>query len=108
MPPDPPHARSGARPPCCKCRGFAGVSACAAKSLESRECLADDTVASEPVCGVNSLLTGQRTGNFFEEQDFLQNAPHKNGAISVAWDRIPYETEQGISLTQPGIYIDEQ
>ena len=42
--------------------GNAWVCGLAAKSLNLRECMADDAVAVEPVWGGNSLLTGKRTG----------------------------------------------
>ena len=41
------------------------------------DCVADDAVSGEPVCGANSLLTGKITGNFTKIGPFGETVPVK-------------------------------
>jgi hypothetical protein len=67
-----------------------------------------DAARIEPVSTSNSLLTGKRTGNFAErrppEAIFAPNRPTN----SVAYNKIPYATEQGIFRCEQEIFYEEQ
>src|ERR1019366_7352651 len=64
--------------------------------------LADEPVSGEPVCGANSLLTGNLTGNFTKIGPFGETLPRQNAAESVSCRTIPYKMKQGINSRQTG------
>jgi hypothetical protein len=73
-----------------------------------KDCVVVDAGRIEPVSTSNSLLTGKRTGNFAETglpRRFFAPNRLRN---SVAYNKIPYATEQGIIWCEQGIFYKEQ
>src|SRR5450759_1203167 len=64
--------------------------------------MADEPVSGEPVCGANSLLTGNLTGNFTKIGPFGETLPRQNAAESVSCRTIPYKMKQGINSRRTG------
>jgi hypothetical protein len=53
------------------------------------DCLADETVSGEPVCGAGSLLTGNLTGNFSNLGLFLRFLLIINEQIQMLASKFP-------------------
>jgi hypothetical protein len=65
-------------------------------------------VWSELVSAENSLVTGKRTGNFFDLQGTLISGREKMQADPAGCGEIPYKTEQGNNFLQQGIRATDQ
>ena len=85
-----------------------GYSANARKSPVAYDCVVVDAARIEPVSTSNSLLAGNLAGNFLKRGPPTTILASKAQAGSIAYERIPCSTEQGIFSLEQGIFSREQ
>jgi hypothetical protein len=74
-------------------------------AFAARECVVVDAGRIEPVSTSNSLLSGKRTGNFAETGLPRGCFAPNRLPNSVAYNEIPYGTEQGIIWCEQGNFL---
>jgi hypothetical protein len=70
--------------------------------------LADETVNGEPVCEVNSLLTGNRTGKFQILARSAQNPPTKHTIFQVLAEKFPRQQNRELNTRNRERIVEEQ
>jgi hypothetical protein len=78
------------------------------KSPVAHDCVVVDAARIEPVSTSNSLLAGNLAGNFLKRGPPTTIPASKTRAASIAYERIPCSTEQGIFLLEQGIFSRKQ
>ena len=91
-----------------KCPQIAGYLSETRKHRFASDCVVVDAAWIEPVSTSNSLLAGNLAGNFLKKGPPRAILASKTITASIAYERIPCLTEQGIFLREQGILSREQ
>src|SRR5260370_16467731 len=87
-----------------KCPQIAGYLSETRKHRFASDCVVVDAAWIEPVSTSNSLLAGNLAGNFLKKGPPRAILASKTITASIAYERIPCLTEQGISFRAQGIF----
>jgi hypothetical protein len=68
------------------------------------DCLADETVSGEPVCGADSLLTGKITGNFTKIGPFGEKLSARTQQNQLVAGQFPTKLNRELIRAEQGIY----